>query len=237
MATVNIDSDGADGCLNAPVATPSARGAGKTIRTRYHHGNLRSALIEAGLELARAGGPAAVVVREASRRVGVSHNAAYRHFPDRDALLGAVCARCMSELARLVERMIDAVAPLDDPLELARRRLRATGTAYVHFALAEPGLFRTAFAVPDALPQERHEEGVGDSGLGPYGLLNRQLDELAAAGGIPPQRRAGAELTAWSSVHGLSTLLLDGPLRSLGPDEREAALARLLDTVERGLAA
>src|SRR5689334_10626149 len=167
-----------------------------TRRAPYHHGNLRAALIDAGVELAREGGPDAIVVREASRRVGVSHNAAYRHFPGRDELLKAVGERCMSELAQLMERLIAEVPDDGDPLELALRRLRATGSAYVQFALTEPGLFRTAFSVPDRLAPLGPGEGVGDSGLGPYGLLSAQLDRLEAVGGLDPKLRPFAETTA-----------------------------------------
>src|SRR5678809_425710 len=72
----------------------------------YHHGNLRAALVEAGVELARTGGPNAVVLRAASRRAGVSHNAVYRHFANQEDLLAAVAQRCMSELSLLmIERM------------------------------------------------------------------------------------------------------------------------------------
>ncbi len=206
-----------------------------TSPKRYHHGNLRAALIEAAFELAREGGPEAVVLREASRRAGVSHNAAYRHFADRDALLFAVCERCMAALARLMEQGIATVDPADGSLAAARLRLRATGSAYIEFALSEPGWFRTAFAVPAEVGYSDDHEGVGEGGLGPLELLGAQLDSVAAAGGLEAWRRDGAELTAWSAVHGLSMLLLEGPLRALGEDERGQAITRLLDTVERGL--
>jgi AcrR family transcriptional regulator len=202
----------------------------------YHHGNLRAALIDAGVELAREGGPDAVVLREASRHAGVSHNAAYRHFADRDSLLAAVCGRCMSALARLMETRIAQAAPASEVgLKAARRRLRATGEAYVEFALTEPGWFRTAFAVPSHLHYLAGDEGRGESGLGPLELLGAQLDALEKAGGLAPERRPGAEFSAWSAVHGLSMLLIDGPLRELPKAERDAALEHLLDTVTRGL--
>jgi AcrR family transcriptional regulator len=204
-------------------------------KTPYHHGNLHSALIEAGLQLARDGGPDAVVLREVSRRAGVSHNAAYRHFADRDSLLKAICERCMRSLAQLMEKRIAEVGPARRGLGAARARLRATGSAYVEFALAEPGLFRTAFAVPPGLGYLQDDEGIGDSGLGPLDLLRAQLDAVSTAGGLPPERRANAELAAWASVHGLSMLLLEGPLRELPEGERDAVLTRLLDTIERGL--
>jgi AcrR family transcriptional regulator len=202
---------------------------------RYHHGNLRAALIEAALELAREGGPEAVVLREVSRRAGVSHNAAYRHFADRDALLQAVCERCMGALARLMEARIAEVDPAEEGLPAARLRLRATGLAYVEFALSEPGWFRTAFAVPLGLGYLDDDEGVGEDGRGPLELLGVQLDALVVAGGLPAERRPEAEFAAWSAVHGFAMLLLEGPLRSLPESERGSALTRLLDTIERGL--
>ncbi len=210
-----------------------------SAKTSYHHGNLRAALIDAGLQLARDGGPDAVVLREVSRRAGVSHNAAYRHFADRDTLLQVICARCMGSLARLMEARIaeveDAGGGSSGALDVARRRLRATGSAYVEFALSEPGLFKTAFAVPPRLGYFDDGEGTGESGLGPLELLGARLDALVEAGGLPAQRRADAELAAWAAVHGLSMLLIAGPLRELPKSERDAALTRLLDTIERGL--
>jgi AcrR family transcriptional regulator len=201
----------------------------------YHHGNLRPALIDAGLELAREGGPEAVILREVSRRAGVSHNAAYRHFADRDSLLKAVCDRCMSALARLMEARIAEVAATGDALADAWGGLRATGSAYLEFALAQPGLFRTAFAVPSGLGYLDDVEGHDEGGAGPLDLLRSRLDAVAQAGGLTAARRANAEFSAWSSVHGLAMLLIEGPLREMSPGEREAAIARLLDTVQRGL--
>src|SRR3954466_16197220 len=100
-------------------------------------GTVRSALVDAGLDLARSGGPDAVVLREATRIVGVVPNAAYRHFADRDALLAAVCYAAMSQLG---ERMAAEVARVrgrfGDP-DAAMRRLGAVGTAYLSFAREE----------------------------------------------------------------------------------------------------
>src|SRR5260370_7967976 len=104
----------------------------------YHHGALNSALVEASIALARDGGPDRVILREAARAAGVSHSAAYRHFADREALLAEVSRHARSELAAEMRRR---VARAKGP----RQRLRAIGTAYIDFALTEPGLFRTAF--------------------------------------------------------------------------------------------
>src|SRR3954465_5697017 len=85
-------------------------------------GTVRSALLGAGLELARSGGPDAVVLREGTRRVGVVPNAAYRHFPDRDALPAGVRDEAVAELAgRMAARMNRVRA---GPREAAGARLR-----------------------------------------------------------------------------------------------------------------
>jgi AcrR family transcriptional regulator len=196
----------------------------------YHHGNLREALVVAGVELARSGGPDAVVLRAASRQAGVSHNAAYRHFADHDELLAAVAARCMAELAHLMAERTRAVRARD-PARRAQARLAAIGRAYVDFAVGEPGWFRTAFAGHPAAVGEQAAPPEDD----PYALLSARLDELVEAGVLPAERRPGAEQAAWSMVHGLSSLLLDGPLRDLSPDEREDATRIALAVVRRGL--
>src|SRR5919197_2096942 len=115
-------------------------------------GAVRAALVAAGLELARSGGPDAVVLREATRMVGVVPNAAYRHFEDRDALLAAVRDQAVRELAgRMADRMSRVRAGPHTPTG-ARLRLQAVGQAYLEFARNEPGLFDTAFAATDHHP-------------------------------------------------------------------------------------
>lgn len=198
----------------------------------YHHGDLRATLLDAGVELARHGGPAAVGLREAARRAGVSHNAGYRHFADREAYLDAVAERGMGALAEAMEAALaDVPAGLDAP-ERARRRLSAIGASYVRFARDEPGLFRTAFATRES-PETA--SGAAPDGRDPYELLVRTLDELVAAGVLPADRREHSEIVAWSSVHGLSSLLLDGPLRGSSDADIEAMWSRVDAAVLRGL--
>jgi AcrR family transcriptional regulator len=213
------------------VTTP---GPGLNEPHPYHHGNLRAALIDAGVELARAGGPDSVTLREACRQVGVSHTAAYRHFSDRNALLAAVADAAMAILAELMERLIDR-ADGPDPGAAAEAGLRATGRAYIRFAINEPGLFRTAFAVPEHHGDPLAAAAPDAPTPGPLGLLGRSLDRLQASGAMAPERRPNAEVTAWSAVHGLSMLLLEGPLRSLPEQLRDDVIERVLDDVGRGL--
>ncbi len=207
-----------------------------TARIRYHHGDLHQALLAAGVELAREGGPDAVVLREATRRVGVSPNAAYRHFADRDALLDAVGDAGQAALAVAIEEQFVGV-PAGDPATVARGHLRAIGTAYVEFARREPGLFRTAFSVPADLSASDRSSAAGPSGRTPFQLLTMAIDEYVAAGIMPAERRPQAEFLAWSSVHGFSMLLLDGPLRALPPSAADAVTQQVIDMVEAGFTA
>src|SRR4051794_3924352 len=131
----------------------------------YHHGQLREALVDAGLQLARESGPEAVVLRAVSRAAGVSHNAAYRHFADHDELMRAVCERCMRELALLMEKRVSAVPSTASAVDDAWERLTALGASYVEFATTETGWFRTAFSVPPSMHTFGPSEGIGDSGL------------------------------------------------------------------------
>jgi AcrR family transcriptional regulator len=194
-------------------------------RRRRPHGAVRDGLVAAGLELARTGGPDAVVLREATRMVGVVPNAAYRHFVDRDELLAAVCSAAMRELAgRMAAGVARVPGAYGDPVA-ARRRLGAVGTAYLEFAREEPGLFATAFAVP-----QQHAYGAAsgrgaDAGFGaasgagaermPLDYLRAALDELVDAGVLSRRRREGLEYPVWSTVHGLAVLAGSGPLRDV----------------------
>jgi AcrR family transcriptional regulator len=200
-------------------------------RKPYHHGALNSALVEASIALAREGGPDRVILREAARAAEVSHSAAYRHFADREALLAEVSRHARSELAAEMRRR---VARAKGP----RQRLRAVGIAYIDFALTEPGLFRTAFtshpATSPVADQDRADAGSPGDGGDPFEILGEVLDQCQAAGLLNPHRRPGAEIAAWSAVHGLAGLLLDGPLprTAAGID---FARRQVLELIERGL--
>ena len=192
----------------------------------YHHGALHAALIDASIALAREGGPDRVVVREAARAADVSHSAAYRHFADRDALLAEVSEHARRELG---DEMRTRVKRARGP----RQRLRAVGTAYIEFALREPGLFRTAFiSHPATSPPDSNTRGAAADD--PFGILGHVLDQATAAGLIDSEVRPGAEIAAWSAVHGLANLLLDGPLPTTKA-EVDFSVTRVLDLVEHGL--
>lgn len=204
-------------------------------RSTYRHGDLRRALLDAGIELAREGGPEAIVLREATRRAGVVPNAAYRHFANRLDLLQAVRAAALSMVAMAIEAELAKLPRSRKPADHARACLRAVGTGYLAFAQAETGLFRTAFSVPDRVDNDADPAKAGASGMNPFQLLGDALDKMVEAGVLPPARRPGAEYLAWSAVHGLALLIIDGPMRSVPPEQTERLAKRLLEMVEKGL--
>lgn len=217
----------------------------------YHHGDLRSALVEAGLEMTRAGGPTAVSLREVTRRVGVSPAAAYRHFRDRRQLMGAIALVIQERMAaRMRERMAlpaDAEAP-----ERALQHLRGVGLGYIGFAIEEPGWFETAFfgrareAAQEAAADAAGPGAAGPDAAGPgaaaggavpppFALLTAALDECVEAGVLSAQRRPGAEFVCWSAVHGCAGLLLYGPLRGAPPEVVREVSARVVDDIITGI--
>ena len=162
-------------------------------RLTYRHGDLRRALVDAGIALARGGGPDAVVLREATRRAGVVPNAAYRHFASRDELLQAVRASALAALALAMVDELHRLPPPGDAVAFARANLRAIGAAYIGFAQKEPGLFRTAFAGVAIVAQTPVRGGEVHANPGPFQLLSAALDLLARTGGLAPQPRPPAQ--------------------------------------------
>lgn len=152
----------------------------------YHHGDLRAALLEAASEILSDQGVGELSLREVARRAGVSHNAPYRHFPDRDSLL--------AELATEGFRRLGAA--------MAGKRGREMGEAYVRFALDNPNLFRLMFG--GQLQAGRHP-GLRVAANATYEAL---VEAFRAQPGVADAGMAAA--AAWSLVHGLAQLLLDG---------------------------
>lgn len=205
-------------------------------RGRYHHGDLRAALIRAGLEATRTAGLDGLGLREVTRQVGVSPNAAYRHFADRKALVRAV-SHAIQE--RMVARMRPRRTTAGSPAEAAVQRLRAVGLGYIRFALAEPGWFSVAFFGGDDDPARLAEPPAGESGAPwvppPYAMLVEALDGLADAGVITPVRRADAEWPCFSAVHGFAELALHGPLHGQPRTTVDRLAARTVDAIIAGI--
>ncbi|GAB3574435.1 TetR/AcrR family transcriptional regulator [Amycolatopsis endophytica] len=201
------------------------------VRTTYHHGDLRNALIRAAAELAQAGGPSSVTIRAAARAAGVTPTAAYRHFAGHEELLEAARQHAVDLLSASMKAALDRLEPAEDPVERALCRLAAIGRGYFTFALAEPGLFRTAFTgrTGPLPPMADIEESSA------FRTLIGAVDDLVDAGYLSEGRRPMAEFTAWAAVHGLAMLHLDGPLSTLPDEARDLALERTVEILSEGM--
>lgn len=168
---------------------------------RYHHGDLRNALIEAGLAALEQSDTAELSLRAVARDVGVSANAAYRHFADKDALLSALATE---GFRRFAARQTEAAVAHSDPV--AART--ASGRAYIRFAQDHPALFRLMFG--HFLCASASEE-LQQTAMSAFQALI--ASSAREAGTTPDDERALLTAVArWSLVHGLSHLILDGQL-------------------------
>jgi AcrR family transcriptional regulator len=182
-------------------------------RRAYHHGNLQASLLRAAGEMLEKQGHAGLSLRVAASRVGVSHNAPYRHFQNRESLLAALAAEGFGMLGRAMQEAATSGG------------LRAMGEAYVRFALEHPERFRLMFG--GALP------------LAPHPALRENATRVfeglaqALAPQIPGAAGRDASIAAWALVHGLAQLLLDERIAAAAVRgrDREAMVSAVLGSV------
>jgi AcrR family transcriptional regulator len=162
----------------------------------YHHGHLREALLKAAIQLIAEVGPAGFTLREVARRAGVSHNAPYRHFPDREDLLAAVAAQGFRELN---EAMLEAVTHHRSSVA----RLKAAGLAYVEFALRRPEHFTVMF---DAAVSKHRTPDSTEAAEQAFGTLLTLVKSCQDENRLPSVDVRQLALLAWSMVHGIAKL-------------------------------
>lgn len=193
----------------------------KTPPPPYHHGDLRCALLSAGLKLLNARGPAGVSLREVARLAGVSHNAPYRHFENREALLAALAADGFEALTAAMEHAAEDKTGPD--------RLRAIGMAYVAFARKEPARYLLMFG-PE-LEKKAHLvlKAAADKS---FAILRQTIEVVA-----PQEIERAATIGAWALAHGLSHLVADRQLtQDLISEKKLTELVRtVLGIFEKGL--
>ena len=192
-----------------------------SAKAGYHHGDLVAALISQARELVAANGADHVSMREVAAKIGVSPSAVYHHFPDKDALLGALGRTIFEELADEQETASKAIP--GKSATATRKRFRAIGVAYFSFAKSNPNLFRLCFGPLCAMG--KFDEKANSRA---WQLLVSGLEEMSAIGAVDPAVRPNAEILVWAAIHGSSMLVLDGLL----PEE---AIHLVLDSIEVAL--
>lgn len=223
-----------DGTTSGTPLPPSASDDSPGPRASYHHGDLKSALVRTGYDVARTQGPEAVSLRALTRAVGVTPGAAYRHFANGDQLMHAISLRAMADLARSIEAH-QAVVTGDDAAQRARDQLTAVGTGYVDFALDEPGGFGVALSSLLTMEHSNDPDGAGETGRTPFQLLHDALEGLVVTGQLDADRAEPAAILCWSSVHGFASLATRGPLRMMPRAELDALAAQLVRGIVEGV--
>ncbi len=205
----------------------------------YHHGDLRRALLDAAVEMLGDSSTSEVTLREVARRAGVTHAAPYRHFADKNALLAAVAEEGFRSMHALMQERMASHAPG------TLARLKANRVAYVLYAVHHPAHFRVMFgpglfcdpatAQPGDPPQY---PALAEAGQATFGALQTTLAECQSAGVLRPGDLQLMALTAWSLVHGLAMLFVDGQLAMmhLGPPEAERIADQVTQVLDRGFA-
>jgi len=198
----------------------------------YHHGNLGPTLVEAAIALLDETQDWGFSLREVARRAGVSHNAPYKHFPEKRDLLAAVAARGFEALA---ERMQSALKGLTDP----RAGLLACGRAFVAHGVANPALYRLMFSAALTSPEAGRPLIEKIAAAKARSIFDATLADSVRSGAFPssmanPRESAAASLAAWSLMHGLTMLAIDdfvGP-----PADVETLIDGLLGALLDGVA-
>jgi len=193
---------------------------------RYHHGDLRRALLLEAVRTIQAEGAAALTLRGVGDRLGVSRTALYRHFADKQALLGEVAAEGFRMLRTALR---DAWAPG------GRRGFDEMGHAYVRFAVTHPSHYRVMFGGLAARHEATGDGGEVDDSADAFQVLVEAIVAEQAAGRFRRDDPQALALYIWSMVHGVAMLALDGLLPPPTTPETLAtlAIARLHSGVDR----
>ncbi|MCB1772008.1 MAG: TetR/AcrR family transcriptional regulator [Gammaproteobacteria bacterium] len=188
----------------------------------YHHGHLAESFLDAVDEIATQFGIEAVTLRACAKRVGVSPSSAFRHYADKRALLTAFATRAINQLADAMEQAKQEVQGTD------MEAFHAVGLAYVTFALDRPAFFRAMWREETIYSHDERYVAAADrlAGYLKEGFVSTIRDE-------DPHAFSATELLAWSSVHGLASLFVDGPVARDRNREERIAIA---DAMLRGLA-
>ncbi len=207
------------GRRNAQVRRPKAKAREVDSATGYHHGNLREALLQGALELIGLRGAAQLSLREVARRIGVSHAAPYRHFADKNALLGVIALQGFSLLKQALEESRIDRGP--------REAFEESGRAYVRFALAHPAHLAVMFGGGALDPAAC--DGLPERGEDAFGVLVAIIETAQEAGVVRPGDSRTLALAAWSLVHGLALLVREGgAVPPAGADQTTRALTQIL---------
>jgi AcrR family transcriptional regulator len=195
---------------------------------RYHHRDLRRALVEQAALALASGGSQAVSLRDLAREIGVSHSAPLRHFPTREALLAELAIQGFRQLTAAMERAVQASAAAN-----LGTALQHAGTAYVAFAAAHPHLFRLMFTADRV--DSASFPALQEAGETCKATLTNWVLQAVLAGDMVGNSPEMVGLACWAMVHGMAFLAIDGQVSLNSEAEVQAVTAGLLSTLGAGI--
>lgn len=209
-----------------------ARSDGVRAKSKYHHGDLRQALLQASYDLVVMRGAENFNLAEACRLAGVTTAAPYKHFKDRDEILGLIAARGFEEMTAQFAATI-AAAGIGTPATIA-----AIGRTYVRFAVENHQLFRLMFGQHPIL---KRDERVIAPATGCFSKVIEQVAIYCERNRVPGNP-TGMAVRLWTFVHGAASLLIDGDYALVTPDFavdqllEKAAQLLMMPTAQQGAA-
>jgi len=182
-------------------------------RKNYHHGDLKNALIKAGVEILSKEGIDGLSLRKVAQRAGVSHSAPYSHFPDKQSLIAAISTEGFNQLYSELDAAV--LANSKNP----KKQLQQGALAYLQFALKNTDTFKIMFS--GALEMEKEYPAFVEIS---HRTFQRVVDVVKACQEAGVMRATSAEMlavTVWGQVHGIVSLALEGQISHSVLDDHE----------------
>jgi AcrR family transcriptional regulator len=177
-------------------------------KSAYHHGDLKNALIQAGIDIVAAEGVYGLTLRKTARRAGVSHNAPYAHFADKQSLIAAIALEGHIKIHALIEEVMERHP--DDPL----KQLVNLAWVYVRFGLESPAHYKITFS--GLIENEKNYPSFVDVSQHSFQMLQKMVGDCQAAGVFNSRKQPESlmAVSAWSLIHGLVSLVIEGQVPS-----------------------
>jgi len=169
---------------------------------KYHHGDLKNALIQAGVKILAKEGVGGLSLRKVAKKAGVSHSAPYAHFPDKQSLIAAISTEGFKQLYTELDAAVSPYA--NDP----RRQLAEGVWAYVQFAMNNTDTFNIMFS--DVLEKEKDYPAYVESSRKTFERVVGIVKACQDAGVLRPAPAEIMAVSVWGQLHGIISLVLEG---------------------------